>query len=210
MGRSLDLSKTAGEVSTESGGSFAPLAAGKYEATIVKVDEGVYKSVANKGLENINVQFKISPGQVGANRRVFHLVPLAPNWLNGNDAFAFHQFFSAVEGISEKDFRIKVKAAKEAKEDLDLPDDVDLLGAEVTITLKVEDDDYKFKKAKTAYEALSPAAQAKSEPPKQADFQKNTISGVEVAGKGNMDKDDDDGAPAGAVKAKAKTVVLDL
>lgn len=209
MGRSLDLSKT-GEVSTESGGSFAPLAAGKYEATIVKVDEGAFKSVDNKGLPNINVQFKISPGQVGANRRVFHLVPLSPNWKNGNDAFAFHQFFSAVEGISEKDFRIKVKAAKEANEDLELPDDVDLLGAEVTLTLKVVDDDYKFKKAKEAFEKLSPAAQAKQEAPKQADFQKNSINGVDVAGKGNMDKDDD-GAPAGAVKAsKAKTTVLDL
>lgn len=211
MGRSLDLSKS-GEVSTETGGSFAPIPAGKYEASIVKVEESAYKSPANKGLPSLNVQYKVSPGQVASNRRLFDLFPLAPNWKNGKDAFRFHQFFAAVEGISEKEFRLKVKAAQEAKEELDLPDDVDLLGAEVTITVKVVDDTYKFGKAKEEYDKLSEAAKAKQEPPKQADYQTNDISAVDVAGKGNMDKDDD-GAPAGAVSAKssnAKTKVLDL
>ena len=201
--RSLDQS---GEISTNTGGSFAPLPAGKYEATVFGITDGKYKNGDNKGRDNLNVQFKISAGQVGANRRIFDLIPLDPTWAGGGDAFRYFQFFAAVQGMPEKDFRIEVKARKEAKEDIELPDDADMLGTEVTLTLKVSDDKYKFDKAVKEWKDNG----EKGDAPVKADFQRNDISNVEVAGKGNMDKDEDGNPPAAAGKAKAKATVLEL
>ena len=136
------------EISTDTGGSFAPLPAGRYEATIFSVKEGEYKSEKNRGLPNLNVQYRISEGQKGANRRIFDLVPLSPNWKNGKDAFRFWQFGAAVNGTTEKAFREKAKEAAAKKTgSVTLPDDADLLGKAVTLVLGIEDDDYNFDKA---------------------------------------------------------------
>lgn len=201
-----------GEVSTETNTGFKPLKAGKYEVTVFGVEEGAYKNGANKGKPNLNVQYRISEGQSGANRRVFDLVPLITNWSDGKDAFRFFQFFAAVQGISEKDFRIKVKEAKEAGdtnlETLDLPDDDDLLGMELTITLNVKDDDYRYKEAVKKWKAEG----ERGDEPKQADFQRNNITAVSGPGEGNMESDDADSGSSGggSTGGKVKATVLAL
>lgn len=201
-----------GEVSTETNTGFKPLKAGKYEVTIFGVEEGAYKNGDNKGKPNLNVQYKISDGQKGANRRVFDLVPLITNWSDGKDAFRFFQFWAAVLGMPEKDFRIKVKEAKEAGdtdlETLDLPEDDDLLGMELTITLNVKDDKYRYEEAVKKWKADG----EKGEAPVQADFQRNNIVAVSGPGEGNMDSDGDDDGPSGGASSggKVKATVLDL
>ena len=193
-----------GEVSTETGGAFKPLPAGRYEVTIFGVEEGKYKNGPNKGRPNLNVQYRISEGQKGTNRRIFDLIPLFTNWAGpeAKDAFTFFRFFSAVQGMSEKDFRIAVKEDGAAD---DLPEDDDLLGMELTLTLKVEDDDYRFDKAKEEWEKNG----SKGEPPVQADYQRNRVQDVGPAGNGNMDKDSDD-EPGSSSTARSKATVLDL
>ena len=183
-------------------GNFAPLPAGRYEATIFGVKEGEYKSPKNKGLPNLNVQYKISDGQKGANRRVFDLVPLTPTWADGKDAFRFFQFGAAVTGMTEKEFREAAAAASEKKSgSVEIPEDADLLGHAVTITLKVEDDDYRFKQALEKWEALDDPDVPE---PILADFQRNSVANVTVAGKGNMG-----GASAGASESVSGAVQLD-
>ena len=193
-----------GEVSTETGGAFKPLPAGRYEVTIFGVEEGKYKNGPNKGRPNLNVQYRISEGQKGTNRRIFDLIPLFTNWAGpeAKDAFTFFRFFSAVQGMSEKDFRIAVKEDGAAD---DLPEDDDLLGMELTLTLKVEDDDYRFDKAKEEWEKNG----SKGEPPVQADYQRNRVQDVGPAGNGNMDKDSDDESGSSST-ARSKATVLDL
>ena len=195
-----------GEVSTEVGGAFKPLPAGRYEVTIFGVEEGKYKNGPNKGRPNINVQYRISEGQKGTNRRIFDLIPLFTNWAgpDAKDAFSFFQFFSTVQGMSEKDFRIAVKEDGAAD---DLPDDDDLLGMELTITLKVEDDDYHFEEAKKKWESEG----SKGDAPVQADYQRNRVAGISPAGNGNMDRDSDDEPSSGGGSTKrSKATVLDL
>ena len=172
------------EISTDTGGSFAPLPAGRYEATIFSVKEGEYKSEKNRGLPNLNVQYRISEGQKGANRRLFDLVPLSPNWKNGKDAFRFWQFGAAVNGTTEKAFREKAKEAAAKKTgSVTLPDDADLLGKAVTLVLGIEDDDYNFDKAHKVWEA---ADDPELPEPVIADYQRNKISNVLVAGSGDQ------------------------
>lgn len=172
------------DISTDTGGSFAPLPAGRYEATIFQVKEGKYTTVKNKDLPNLNVQYRISDGQKGANRRLFDLVPLSPTWKDGKDAFRFFQFGAAVTGVTEKAFREKAKElAADKKGTIEIPEDSDLLGKGVTLTIKVVDDDYAFEKEHSKWEDLN---DPDSPEPQIKDFQKNTISNVAVAGGGNM------------------------
>lgn len=206
MAREFD---TAGKaVSTDTGGAFAPLPAGRYEATIFGVDEGTYAKAKPKsgGLPYLNVQYRISEGQKGANRRVFEMVPMAPQWNDGGDAFRFHQFCAAVTGVTEKTWREAWNASVEDKKapKPKIPDNKDLLGREVTLTLKIEDDKYHYDIAHKEWEDLPDKERLDTPEPTIADFQRNAISGVGVKGKGNME--------AGNTSSKvdvSKAVVLD-
>ena len=182
------------EIKTEVNTGFKPLPMGRYEATIFGVKNGKYENKAKKksyGLANKNIQFRISDGQAGANRRVFLLNPDEPNWNDGSDAFMFHQFWSVVMGMEEADFRKKLSEG----EDIDFPEDEDLLGFPVTLLLKVEDDTYAFEKAKE-----------KNPEAKQSDHQRNAIQRILPEGNGN--------APvSGSSEAdppRPKATVLDL
>ena len=182
MARKIDVGGK--EISTDTGGSFAPLPVGRYEATIFSVKEGEYKSEKNKGLPNLNVQYRISEGQKGANRRLFDLVPLSPTWKDGKDAFRFFQFGAAVTGTTEKAFREKAKEAAAKKTgSVTLPDDADLLGKAVTLVVGIEDDKYNFDKAHKVWEA---ADDADLPEPVIADYQRNTVKNVLVAGSGDQ------------------------
>lgn len=177
-------------------GGFKPLATGRYEATIFGLVEGKYETKANKGLENLTVQFRISEGQPGTNRRLFDTFPMATEWLNGEDAFRFFQFGAAVTNRTEEEFRAYAAEQQEADKEIELPEDADLLGFPVTITVSVVDDKYAFDKAKET----DPNAKPK-------DFQRNRITNVTVAGNGNMEGkggSSDDGPP----RPKAETLDL--
>lgn len=177
---------TGGEkVTTDTGGSFAPLPAGRYEATIFSLKEGEYKSEKNKGLPNLNVQYRISEGQKGANRRIFDLVPMDAKWKDGKDAFRFHQFCAAVTGRTEKAWRElwNESAEDKKKPKPSIPDDAELLGKAVTLVLGIEDDDYNFDKAHKVWEA---ADDPELPEPVIADYQRNKISNVLVAGSGDQ------------------------
>ena len=146
------------EISTETGGTYAPLPVGNYEATIYSVKEGVYKGANSAGIPNLNVQFRISDGQKGANRRVFDLIPLETQWKDGKDAFRFFQFGAAVNGMTEKAFREATKAAAEKKGGaVEIPDDVDLLGKAVTLKLgcSTNEEDPRAKGAKLFAEEVA-------------------------------------------------------
>lgn len=182
--------------------TFTPVKAGAYEVTIFQVKEGVYKGKNSDGLPNINAQLRISEGQPGTNRRLFTLVPVTPNWKDGKDAFMFYQFFAAVLGISESDFRKQVAAAAKAKDgSLTLPEDHELLGVPITAIVKVVDDEYAYDKAVSKWEDLNDEDAPK---PKQSDFQKNEISGFAKKGNGNMSTAKAEAAAkvSGAVKLK--------
>jgi len=171
MARNLDFS---GEnVSTESNTGFAPLPAGKYEATVFDVKDGTYgEKSANSGRPNLKVQFRISDGQKGANRRVFETVPLFSEWASGSDAFGFFRFFAAVQGKSESEFRKEV-AANPKK--VSLPDNKQLLGKAVTLDITVDNDDYAYNK----YVADNPDGDLDED-----DFQRNNIRSISKAGGG--------------------------
>lgn len=181
-------------IKTEVNTGFKPLKAGRYEATIFALEDGEYTTAKNKGLPNLTVQYRISDGQVGANRRHFDQFPMAPNWLNGEDAFRFHQFGAVVTDRTEEEFRKYVEEQQKAGEPIELPDDADLLGFPVTLTLKVVDDDYAYKKAlKTNPDA------------KQSDYQKNQITSISPAGGGTAEAGGDS-----ATEARPKAQTLDL
>lgn len=190
MGRSVSTS--GGAVNPDGGGGFKPLANGRYEATIFNVTEKEYASPKNKGRPYLNVEFRISDGQPGANRRLFEKVPLFSKWADGKDAFAFFRFFAAVTDTEEKEFRKKWNEAAEAEEDFDLPDDVEILGTPVTLTVKVVDDKYNYDKAKE-YDSEA----------KQSDYQTNSISAISRAGGGNMEG-------GGSGEAPVKATILEL
>lgn len=179
--------------SVGTGSSYDPLAAGSYRASIFDISVEEYgPKTNNAGKSYAKVQFRIADGQEGANRRLFENIPLFTQWgptaknPDGSDAFTFFGFFSAVLGVKEKDFRktvtealekAQVAAEKSGKDDtefeLPIPDPDTLLGKELTLVVKIVDDDYKFKQ-----ELLTdPEA-------KQADFKKNTVSAFKPAGAG--------------------------
>lgn len=169
---------TTGGVKEGNSGSFAPLPSGKYQATVFDSKAGAFgPKSANADRPNINVQFRISDGQKGANRRVFQTVGLFLNWAatdknpDGADNFLFYQFFGAVTGQKDKDFRAKVKEVGVAKLGTLLPDPDSILGKQVTLDLGIELDDYAYKKA------LADDATVKPE-----DFKRNTVKSISPAG----------------------------
>ena len=134
-------------------GGFAPLPAGPIGVTIFKAEVGEYgPRSANAGKPNLKVQLRVQDGQAGANRRLFDTIPLFPQWApsaknpDGSDAFAFFQFFAAVRGETEQEFRDFIKSSPD-----DFEFDVaDLIGKPLTAVLTIEADTYAFDKAKVA------------------------------------------------------------
>lgn len=134
---------------------FPPLEAGSYTVDIYEVKSGEYKSPANKGKPNIRIQFRVSDGQKGANRRLFNTIGIFEKWgptsknPEGSDNFSFFNFFAAVTGRKEKEFR----AWFEETEDPfgELPGPRDLEGMPVTAVVKVVEDSYGFDKALASF-----------------------------------------------------------
>ena len=191
MGFNID---TTGGVKEGSGGTFAPLPAGKYQVNVFDTKPGAFgNKSANADRPNVNVQFKVADGQKGANRRIFQTVGLFLNWAataknpDGADNFLFYQFFGAVTGQKDKDFRAKVKEVGLEKLSTLLPDPDEILGKQVTLDLGIELDDYAYKKALADDPTVKPE-----------DFKRNNIKSISPAGEvdygfaeGNGDLDGD-------------------
>ena len=178
MSGGFNLNLTGEKVVDPSSG-FAPLPNGKYAVTVYEVNHKEYGPNSNNaGRDSWNVQFRISDGQEGANRRIFQQIGLFPTWAptdkypDGADNFLFYQFFSSVQGKSEKDFRAEVKDVIEGKgkKVLSLPDDSQVLGTEVILVLGTEADTYAYNKAKEGGEL--------AEGETQDDFKRNTIKRI--------------------------------
>lgn len=111
------------EASLESkGGSYEPIPAGNYDATIYEVKAESVKSGDNAGKPRFNIQFRIS-GPEHENRRVFSLVPLYV----ANDFWKTKSFFSALGyDIAAGDFTV--------------PEINELLGKAIKVRVKIGTD----------------------------------------------------------------------
>lgn len=115
------------------GGAFAPLKPGWYEATIYAVDNIEFsKKEGYEGKnEGWNIQYRISDGQNGANRRVFSRYYIGDVvFPSGSDNFSLFDLGDAVTGG-------KFRAAYNEGE-AELPDRGDLLGRPVEIRLVIK------------------------------------------------------------------------
>lgn len=124
----IPISKSA-QAEAAAGGSFAPIPAGKYNATIFGVSREVYGPNSNNaGREYLKVQYRLSDG-VFENRRLFENVPLFSEWVGGKTAFAFFSFFTALGYDLET-------------EEFDVPSNAELSGQPINLSVKVKFDDY--------------------------------------------------------------------
>lgn len=147
--KTVKVTQAAKEQAASGGGDFKPLEAGKYNVDIFDAEEAEIKNGPNAGVTGVRMQFRISDGQKGANRRVFNTVWDTERWAPKGDKpegavnFQFHQFYKAV-GVDV------------SGDTLDLPEVEDLLGEALTVKLKVVADDYKFKKAYAEWQGQEP------------------------------------------------------
>lgn len=144
MGRKVNTTKGAQEQAASGGGDFKPLAAGKYNVTVFEAEETEITNAksANKGVTGVRMQFRISDGQNGANRRLFQSVYDVEKWApkpgkeEGAVNFLFFQFYKAI-GV---DF-------PEDGGEIDLPEIEDLVGEALAVKVKIVHDKYNYDKA---------------------------------------------------------------
>jgi len=113
--------------------TFAPLPAGWYAATVydIKVID-FSKKAGYTGNDCWNIQYKLSDGQPGANRRVFQRVYIGDTeFPSGSRNFTLFQFLDAYFGNNEFTKRFN------AGENIELPDIADVLGSSIDIQLKI-------------------------------------------------------------------------
>lgn len=104
------------------GGSYEPVPAGSYNATIFNIEQEQVKSGPNEGKPRFNIQFRLTGDKVD-NRRVFSYVPLYV----ANDFWKTQAFFKAL-GFDMKSGKFTV------------PDVADLLGKPIGVRVKIGTD----------------------------------------------------------------------
>lgn len=186
MGFTLNLK---GQTVSEGNSNFAPLAAGNYLVSVFDAEVGEYSPKSNNpGRPNLKVQLRIADGQKGANRRQFETIPLFTRFNrsdkspDGADAFTFFGFFAAILGIPEKEFRKQVtEAIANADDDgnveLPIPDPQEILGKELVLNLKVENDAYAYNKYVKGVEN----GEVDDEGLTKDDFKRNAVQGFRPA-----------------------------
>ncbi len=163
-------------------GSFKPLPAGTYKATLYDVEAGEYgPNSANSGRPKYDLEIRITEGEF-AKRVLWTHVPLFLEWApkpgkeKGADAFMFYNFFGPIAGKTSKEFRAEVKEIVESGDgQLDIPTPEQLLGKEVLVTVNNKEDDWAYK------EALESNPDAKPE-----DFRRNDVTGFALPEKGSQ------------------------
>lgn len=144
---------------TEGGGDeyrpFKPLEAASVVVSIFEATAGEYKNGGNKGRTNVRIQFKVSEGQKGANKRLFQTVGIFEKWAptsknpDGFDNFTFFDLFAAATGKANKEFRQWFEET--ADPFAELPSPKQLEGRKVVATLKIVNDEYAYTKALTQF-----------------------------------------------------------
>lgn len=110
------------EALASAGGSYDPVPAGSYNATIFNVEQEEVRSGDNAGKPRFNVQFRLT-GEGVENRRVFGYVPLYV----AKDFWKAQAFFKAL-GYDMKSGKFTV------------PEVVDLLGKPIGVRVKIGTD----------------------------------------------------------------------
>jgi hypothetical protein len=88
---SIKISGITDEALASKGGSYEPIPAGSYNATVFEVKQEEVRSGPNEGKPRLNVQFSITD-EGHKNRRVFSYVPLYV----GNDFWKAQSFFKSL------------------------------------------------------------------------------------------------------------------
>ena len=118
----IKLKITEEALSSNTGGSYEPVPAGSYNASIYNIELEKVRSGPNEGKPRFNIQFRISEGQY-ENRRVFSYVPLYV----ANDFWKAQAFF--------KSLGFDMKAG-----DFTVPEANDLLGKAIGVRVKIGSD----------------------------------------------------------------------
>lgn len=106
----------------DKGGSYEPIPAGSYNATVFDVKAETVKSGPNEGKPRFNIQFSITD-EKHSNRRVFSYIPLYV----ANDFWKTKSFFSSL-GIDM------------AAGDFTVPEPIDLAGKPIGVRVKIGTD----------------------------------------------------------------------
>lgn len=157
MTRTVKVSGAAAKEST-SGGILLP--AGEYIASIVDVEEGVFKGANSEGIGKLTVQFKISEGEFTGKKIKSFSIPLEGEWKSGKVAFLFYQFFGAL-GVKFPE--------GDSDEDIDLPDNEDLWEEEIGIVIKHGPDKRDPGVTRAEVNGFFPAARGVKKPPVAVD-----------------------------------------
>lgn len=167
MARKVSVTKGAEEQAKSNSGVFKPLPAGKtinvsiFEAEETKIGKGL-----NEGVTGARMQFKVSEGQAGANRRLFQSVYDVERWApkepgkEGAVNFLFYQFYKAL-GVSFPE-----------DGEVELPEIDELVGEELAVKLKIVPDTYRYDKAVAEWKA---AGEKPEDKPSKGDFLTNEI-----------------------------------
>jgi hypothetical protein len=177
VGYAVKKDKDYKSAENQSSNRFNALPAGPYAVSIQAAELGEYgPKSTNAGRPLVNVQFRILDGQTGANRRVFQKVGIFEKWAptsknpGGADNFTFFQFFAAVTGKTEKEFRAWFDETDDPFDELPSPSQLE--GRKLVIRLKVVPDTYGFEKAEREGDL--------EEGETQDDYTTNDISGFKV------------------------------
>jgi len=119
---SIKITGITDEALADKGGSYEPIPAGSYNATIFDVKSETVKSGPNEGKPRFNIQFSITDAG-HANRRVFSYVPLYV----ANDFWKTKSFFSAI-GVDM------------AAGDFTVPEPNELAGKPIGVRVKIGQD----------------------------------------------------------------------
>jgi len=156
MTRTVKVSGADAKDST-SGGVLLP--EGEYIATIIDVDEGVFKGANSEGIGKLTVQFKVSEGEFAGKKIKTFNIPLEGKWKSGSVAFLFYQFFGA----------LGVEFPKDGDGEVDLPDNEDLWEQEIGIVIKHGPDYKDASVTRAEVNGFFPAARGVKKPPVAVD-----------------------------------------
>ena len=153
MGRkTVNVTEAAQQEAAKGGGDFQPLAAGIYNVTVVDAEETKIdnpKSV-NNGFTSVRMQFRISDGQKGANRRLFQTVYDVERWANKDGSDPKDANGVVIEGTGSVNWlfsQFYKSLGVDMTGAVDLPEIEDLLGKSLAVKIKIVPDTYKYNKA---------------------------------------------------------------
>lgn len=137
MSRLVNITGDAVKASRTVGVGFDPLPSGWYNCTIYDIEEKEFKNKGkHPGDTYLNLELRVAEGDF-ENRRVFAMVPLFERWAPGPktpDGFPT-LLIPFLEGLGYD---------LEDVEELEIPEDEDLIGEYITVRVAVEVDDYRL------------------------------------------------------------------